>query len=136
MTVPAPAAFPDHFLWGAATAAYQIEGAAREGGRTASIWDTFSHTPGKVVDGDTGDVACDHFHRFRDDVKLMADLGLKSYRFSLAWPRIQPGGTGPANQRGLDFYRRLVEGLRERGIDPLVTLYHWDLPQALEDDDS
>ena len=98
--------FPPDFLWGAATAAYQIEGAATEDGRTPSIWDTFSHTPGRTVDGDTGDVACDHYHRFRDDVKLMADLGLRSYRFSLSWPRIQPGGTGPANQRGLDFYRR------------------------------
>jgi beta-glucosidase len=133
VTTPAPAAFPDDFLWGAATAAYQIEGAAGEGGRSRSIWDTFSHTPGKVVNGDTGDVACDHFHRFRDDVKLMADLGLKSYRFSLAWPRIQPGGAGPANPRGVDFYKQLVDALLAESIQPWVTLYHWDLPQELED---
>jgi beta-glucosidase len=125
--------FPPGFLWGAATAAYQIEGAATEGGRTPSIWDTFSHTPGRTQDGDTGDVACDHFHRFRDDVKLMADLGLRSYRFSLAWPRIQPGGTGPANQRGLDFYHQLVDELLAHDIQPWITLYHWDLPQELED---
>ncbi|SDY45484.1 broad-specificity cellobiase [Micromonospora pattaloongensis] len=125
--------FPPGFLWGAATAAYQIEGAATEGGRTPSIWDTFSHTPGRVVAGHTGDVACDHYHRFRDDVKLMAELGLKSYRFSVSWPRVQPGGRGPANQAGLDFYRRLVDDLLEHGIEPWLTLYHWDLPQELED---
>ncbi|MBO4210363.1 GH1 family beta-glucosidase [Micromonospora echinofusca] len=125
--------FPSDFLWGAATAAYQIEGAASEGGRTPSIWDTFSHTPGKVVAGHTGDVACDHYHRFRDDIKLMADLGLKSYRFSVSWPRVQPGGAGPANQTGLDFYRELVDELLTHGIEPWVTLYHWDLPQPLED---
>jgi beta-glucosidase len=125
--------FPADFLWGAATAAYQIEGAATEDGRTASIWDTFSHTPGLVREGHTGDVACDHYHRFRDDVKLMADLGLKSYRFSIAWPRVQPGGSGPANQAGLDFYRRLVDELLAHDIEPWVTLYHWDLPQELED---
>jgi beta-glucosidase len=133
VTTPAPAAFPDDFLWGAATAAYQIEGAAGEGGRTPSIWDTYSHTPGRVVNGDTGDVACDHFHRFRDDVKLMADLGLKSYRFSLAWPRIQPHGSGPVNQAGVDFYKQLVDALLAEGIEPWVTLYHWDLPQEIED---
>ncbi|MFC0531015.1 GH1 family beta-glucosidase [Phytohabitans kaempferiae] len=126
-------AFPPDFLWGAATAAYQIEGGATEGGRTPSIWDTFSRTPGKVKGGDTGDVACDHFHRSSEDVKLMAGLGLRSYRFSLAWPRIQPDGRGPANQEGLDFYRRLVDDLLGHGIEPWVTLYHWDLPQALED---
>ncbi|GIF74797.1 GH1 family beta-glucosidase [Asanoa siamensis] len=126
-------AFPPGFLWGAATAAYQIEGAATEDGRTPSIWDTFSHTPGRTVGGDTGDVACDHYHRFRDDVKLMADLGLRSYRFSLSWPRIQPRGSGPASQRGLDFYRGLVDELLDNGIEPWVTLYHWDLPQELED---
>jgi beta-glucosidase len=126
-------AFPPGFLWGAATAAYQIEGASTEGGRTPSIWDTFSHTPGRTAGGDTGDVACDHFHRFRDDVKMMADIGLRSYRFSLAWPRVQPGGSGPANQRGLDFYRQLVDELLDNGIEPWVTLYHWDLPQELED---
>ncbi|MGN9914346.1 GH1 family beta-glucosidase [Phytohabitans sp. LJ34] len=126
-------AFPPDFLWGAATAAYQIEGGATEGGRKPSIWDTFSRTPGKVKGGDTGDVACDHYHRAADDVKLMAGLGLKSYRFSLAWPRIQPDGRGPANQEGLDFYRRLVDDLLANGIEPWVTLYHWDLPQTLED---
>ncbi|MEV1286400.1 GH1 family beta-glucosidase [Micromonospora sp. NPDC049679] len=125
--------FPTGFLWGAATAAYQIEGAATEDGRTPSIWDTFSHTPGRVVQGHTGDVACDHYHRFRDDVKLMAELGLKSYRFSVSWPRVQPGGSGPANQAGLDFYRRLVDDLLDHGIEPWLTLYHWDLPQPLED---
>ena len=128
-----PLTFPPGFLWGAATAAYQIEGGAAEFGRTPSIWDTFSHTPGKTVAGDTGDVACDHVHRFRDDVALMAELGLKSYRFSIGWPRVQPGGSGPANPAGLDFYQRLVEELLAAGIEPWVTLYHWDLPQELED---
>ncbi|MGC5017620.1 GH1 family beta-glucosidase [Micromonospora sp. DT47] len=125
--------FPPGFLWGAATAAYQIEGAATEGGRTPSIWDTFSHTEGRVVAGHTGDVACDHYHRMPDDVRLMAELGLKSYRFSVSWPRVQPGGSGPANQQGLDFYRRLVDELLAHGIEPWLTLYHWDLPQPLED---
>lgn len=125
--------FPEGFLWGAATASYQIEGAADRDGRAPSIWDTFSHTPGKVYRGDTGDVACDHYHRLDEDLDLMADLGLKAYRFSVAWPRIQPDGRGPVNEKGLDFYRRLVSGLRERGIEPMLTLYHWDLPQALED---
>ena len=125
--------FPDGFLWGAATAAYQIEGAVTEGGRGPSIWDTFSHTPGRTLNGDTGDVACRHYEKLDEDLELMADLGLKAYRFSIAWPRIQPDGKGPANQAGLDFYRRLVDGLVQRGIVPAVTLYHWDLPQALED---
>ncbi|MFR9776775.1 GH1 family beta-glucosidase [Micromonospora sp. MS34] len=125
--------FPENFVWGAATAAYQIEGAAREDGRGPSIWDTFSRTPGRVFQGHTGDVACDHYHRYADDVALMADLGLAAYRFSIAWPRIRPDGTGPVNPRGLDFYDRLVDTLLGRGIDPFVTLYHWDLPQALED---
>ncbi|GAB3145025.1 GH1 family beta-glucosidase [Micromonospora sonneratiae] len=125
--------FPPGFLWGAATAAYQIEGAVEADGRLPSIWDTFCHTPGRVKEGHTGDVACDHYHRYRDDVKLMADLGLRSYRFSVAWPRVQPTGSGPANQAGLDFYRRLVDELLDHGIEPWVTLYHWDLPQALED---
>jgi beta-glucosidase len=125
--------FPDGFIWGAATAAYQIEGAAREDGRGPSIWDTFSRTPGKVFAGHTGDVACDHYHRYADDVAMMADLGLASYRFSVAWPRIQPDGTGPVNHRGLDFYDRLVDELIGKGIDPVVTLYHWDLPQTFED---
>ena len=125
--------FPDGFVWGAATASYQIEGAAREDGRGPSIWDTFSRTPGRVHAGHTGDVACDHYHHYRDDVAMMADLGLKSYRFSIAWPRIQPDGTGPVNTRGLDFYDRLTDELIGKGIDPVVTLYHWDLPQTLED---
>jgi beta-glucosidase len=129
---PDPAAFPADFLWGAATAAYQIEGAVSEDGRGPSIWDIFSHTPGRTRDGDTGDVATDHYHRFADDVALMADLGLKSYRFSVSWPRVQPGGRGPANQRGLDFYRRLVDEVLAAGIEPWVTLYHWDLPDELE----
>jgi len=129
---PDPAGFPADFLWGAATAAYQIEGAADEDGRGRSIWDTYSHSPGRVRDGDTGDVAADHYHRWRDDVALMAELGLGSYRFSVAWPRIQPGGRGPANQKGLDFYSGLVDELLDRGIEPWVTLYHWDLPDELE----
>ena len=125
--------FPDGFVWGAATAAYQIEGAVREDGRGPSTWDTFSRTPGKVHAGHTGDVACDHYHRYVDDVALMADLGLASYRFSIAWPRIQPDGTGPVNVKGLDFYDRLTDELLGKGVDPVVTLYHWDLPQTLED---
>ncbi|WP_018789601.1 GH1 family beta-glucosidase [Salinispora arenicola] len=128
-----PLTFPPGFLWGAATAAYQIEGAATEGGRTPSIWDTFSHTPGRVVAGHTGDVACDHYHRLDRDVALMAELGLRSYRFSVSWSRVQPGGHGPVNQEGLDFYRRLVDQLLANGIEPWLTLYHWDLPQLLED---
>ena len=125
--------FPENFLWGTATAAYQVEGAVNEGGRGGSIWDTFSHTPGKVHHGDTGDIACDQYHRLEEDLDLMSELGLKAYRFSVAWPRIQPDGSGPANQKGLDYYRRLVDGLRQRSIEPMLTLYHWDLPQALED---
>ncbi|MFJ6634051.1 GH1 family beta-glucosidase [Streptomyces sp. NPDC091376] len=124
--------FPPGFLWGTATAAYQIEGAVREDGRTPSIWDTFSHTPGKVENGDTGDIAVDHFHRRTQDVRLMAQLGVNAYRFSVSWPRVQPTGRGPAVQRGLDFYRGLVDDLLEHGITPLLTLYHWDLPQELE----
>ncbi|GAB3863550.1 GH1 family beta-glucosidase [Micromonospora andamanensis] len=125
--------FPPDFGWGAATSAYQIEGAAKEDGRGESIWDTFSRTPGRTRNGDTGDVAADHYHRYAEDLDLMRDLGLRSYRFSISWPRIQPDGTGAANQRGLDFYRRLVDGLHERGIAPMATLFHWDLPQALQD---
>jgi beta-glucosidase len=125
--------FPPGFVWGAATAAYQIEGAARDDGRGPSIWDTFAHTPGKVRAGHTGDVACDHYRRYPDDVRLMAELGLAAYRFSVSWPRIQPDGSGPVNPRGLDFYDRLVDELLGAGITPYVTLYHWDLPQALED---
>ncbi|MEV0127194.1 GH1 family beta-glucosidase [Dactylosporangium sp. NPDC050688] len=133
MTSIDPLTFPPGFVWGAATASYQIEGAAQEDGRTPSIWDTFSHTPGKTLGGDTGDVACDHYHRFREDVGLMKDLGVNAYRFSIAWPRVQPGGSGPANAKGLDFYRRLVDELLANDITPWVTLYHWDLPQELED---
>jgi beta-glucosidase len=125
--------FPADFVWGTATAAYQVEGAAAEDGRTASIWDTFSHTPGKVRNGDTGDIAADHYHRYRDDVALMKDLGLKAYRFSVSWSRVQPTGRGPAVERGLDFYRRLTDELLAAGITPVATLYHWDLPQELED---
>lgn len=123
------AAFPDGFLWGVSTAAYQIEGGVKEGGRGPSIWDVFSHKAG----GDTGDRACDHYHRFREDVGLMADLGAGAYRFSLAWPRLMPTGRGRANQAGLDFYNRLVDALLDAGIEPWACLYHWDLPQALED---
>jgi beta-glucosidase len=133
MATPTELVFPADFLWGAATAAYQIEGGATEGGRGRSIWDTFSHTPGRVDAGDTGDVAGDHYHRWREDVALMADLGLRSYRFSVAWPRVQPDGSGAPNQEGLDFYSRLVDELRSHDIEPWVTLYHWDLPQPLED---
>ena len=129
---PAGLTFPDGFVWGAATAAYQIEGGVFEDGRGPSIWDTFSRTPGKVFAGHTGDVACDHYHRYVDDVAMMARLGLASYRYSISWPRIQPDGTGPVNTRGLDFYDRLTDELIGKGIDPVVTLYHWDLPQALE----
>ena len=126
--------FPDGFTWGASTAAYQIEGAARADGRGQSVWDTFSHTPGKVRGGDTGDVACDSYHRYRDDIALISSLGLSSYRFSISWPRIQPGGRGPVNQRGLDYYRALLDALGERGIAATATLYHWDLPQELQDE--
>jgi beta-glucosidase len=133
LTASTPVRFPPGFLWGAATAAYQIEGAARVDGRGPSIWDTFSHTAGKTAGGDTGDVACEHYHRYREDAALIADLGLNAYRFSVAWPRVQPDGRGPANAKGLDFYRRLVDELLGRGVEPWITLYHWDLPQALED---
>lgn len=125
--------FPAGFVWGAATASYQIEGAWREDGKGESIWDRFSHTPGKVDNGDTGDVAADHYHRWQSDVQLMADLGLKAYRFSIGWPRILPQGYGKVEPRGLDFYSRLVDGLLAQGIEPWATLYHWDLPQALQD---
>jgi beta-glucosidase len=125
--------FPKDFYWGTATAAYQIEGAWREDGKGESIWDRFVHTPGKIKNGDTGDVACDHHYRWRDDVGLMRSLNLNSYRFSISWPRIQPSGSGPANAKGLEFYSRLVDALLEAKIRPLVTLYHWDLPQKLED---
>ncbi|MBB5872557.1 beta-glucosidase [Allocatelliglobosispora scoriae] len=127
------AAFPEGFRWGVATASYQIEGASAEDGRTPSIWDTFARTPGKVYRGHTGDIACDHYHRYPEDVAIMRDLGVQTYRFSTAWPRVKPDGTGPTNQRGLDFYDRLTDALLAAGIDPMVTLYHWDLPQVLED---
>lgn len=123
---------PD-FLWGVATSAYQVEGAVNEGGRGRSIWDTFAHTPGKIRDGSTGDIACDQYHRYEHDIAMMQELGIRAYRFSLAWPRIQPEGRGRPDQRGLDHYRRLVHTLRKHEITPLPTLYHWDLPQALED---
>ncbi|HEY7225565.1 MAG TPA: GH1 family beta-glucosidase [Micromonosporaceae bacterium] len=125
--------FPSGFVWGTATAAYQIEGAVAEDGRGPSIWDTFSHTPGRVADGSTGDIACDHYHRWREDLDLVAGLGTDAYRLSVAWSRVLPEGSGRVEQRGLDFYRRLLDGLRQRGITPYVTLYHWDLPQSLED---
>jgi beta-glucosidase len=124
--------FPPGFRWGVGTAAYQIEGAVAEDGRGPSIWDTFSHTPGAVANGDTGDVACDHYHRLEEDLDLLADLGLPAYRFSVAWSRVLPDARTP-NPAGLAFYDRLVDGLLARGIEPLLTLYHWDLPQVLED---
>jgi len=125
--------FPDGFLWGAATAAYQIEGAADADGKGPSIWDTFTHTAGKVWHDDTGDVACDSYRRYPEDIAMLQRLGVGSYRFSLSWPRIQPDGRGQANQAGLDYYSRLVDALLDKGITPMVTLYHWDLPQALQD---
>lgn len=125
--------FPPGFVWGVATAAYQIEGSWDADGRGRSIWDTFSHTPGAVTGGDTGDVACDHYRRYPQDVALLHELGIPAYRFSIAWPRVQPGGHGPANPAGLDFYDRLVDELLRYGIAPMATLYHWDLPQELQD---
>ena len=125
--------FPAGFAWGAATAAYQVEGAHDVDGRGPSIWDTFSHTPARTLNGETGDAACDHYRRWETDLDLMSALGLGAYRFSVAWPRVQPGGSGAANPAGLDFYDRLVDGLLDRGIEPWLTLYHWDLPQPIED---
>ena len=125
--------FPQGFLWGSATASYQVEGAFREGGRGMSVWDTFSHTAGKTFAGDTGDVADDFYHRYRNDIALMQRLGLKSFRFSVSWPRIFPNGVGAPNQAGIDFYLRLADALNEAGIAPFCTLFHWDLPQALQD---
>lgn len=126
-------ALPPDFLFGTATAAYQIEGGVAEGGRGPSIWDTFSHTPGKTHRGDTGDIACDHYHRWQEDLDLMVELGYPAYRMSLSWARLQPSGIGPLNSEGVAFYREVLEGCRRRGITPLVTLYHWDLPQPLQD---
>jgi beta-glucosidase len=125
--------FPADFQWGVATSAYQIEGATAEDGRGRSIWDTFSRVPGAIADGLTGDVACDHYHRFTEDVTLIAGIGARAYRFSISWPRVQPDGIGAANERGLDFYDRLVDALLAAGVQPLVNLFHWDLPQALQD---
>ncbi|MGN7917179.1 GH1 family beta-glucosidase [Lysobacter sp. 22409] len=141
MTDPRPAAvrptserrFPEGFLWGAATAAHQIEGSPMADGAGPSIWTRFAHTPGMTLNGDTGDVACDHYRRWKDDVKLMRELGLQAYRFSVSWSRILPEGTGRVNQAGLDFYSRLVDELLANGIEPLLTLYHWDMPAALDD---
>lgn len=126
--------FPNDFLWGAATAAHQIEGATDQDGKGESIWDRFSHTPGKIWEGDTADEACDHYHRWRDDIQLMQEIGLQAYRFSIGWARVLPKGRGKPNAKGLDFYNRLVDGLLDAGIQPYVTLYHWDLPQALQDE--
>ena len=126
--------FPHNFLWGAATAAYQVEGAWNEDGRGESIWDRFSHTSGNVSNGDTGDIACDHYHRWEEDIAIMRQLGLKAYRFSTSWSRVLPTGRGRINPKGLDFYDRLVDRLCAANIEPLLTLYHWDLPQALQDE--
>src|SRR6266576_2768858 len=129
----APAPFPNGFLWGTATSAYQIEGSVDEDGRGRSIWDIFSHTPGKIGDASNADRANDHYHRYKEDVGLIKQLGVKAYRFSIAWPRVFPEGTGAANPRGLDFYDRLLDELLKNGIEPFATLYHWDLPQALQE---
>jgi beta-glucosidase len=126
--------FPLNFLWGAATAAYQIEGAWNEDGKGESIWDRFSHTPGKITNADTGDIACDHYHRFEEDIALMRQLGLKAYRFSISWPRVVPTGRGRVNAKGLDFYDRLVDAICAANIEPFLTLYHWDMPQAIQDE--
>ena len=133
-SMPPTSGLPADFLFGAATAAYQIEGAVAVDGRGASIWDVFSHTPGKTLNGDTGDRATDHYHRWAEDLDLIAGLGLDAYRFSIAWPRIQPDGRGAARPEGLAFYERLVDGLLDRGVQPVATLYHWDLPQALQEE--
>jgi beta-glucosidase len=131
--LPQEAAFPKGFFWGTSTAAYQIEGAWQEDGKGESIWDRFTHKPGRIKNNDNGDVACDSYHCWRDDISLMRAMHLNSYRFSVSWPRIQPGGSGPANQKGLDHYSRLIDALLDAQVRPLVTLYHWDLPQALDD---
>lgn len=126
--------FPEGFYWGVATSAYQIEGAWDEDGKGVSIWDTYAHTPGNIQNDDNGDRANDHYHRYEEDVALMASIGASAYRFSIAWPRIFPDGKGAPNPKGLDFYRRLVDALLAAGIEPFATLYHWDLPQALQDE--
>jgi beta-glucosidase len=126
--------FPQNFLWGAATASYQIEGAWNEDGKGESIWDRFSHTPGKITNADTGDIACDHYHRYEEDIAIMRQLGLKAYRFSISWPRVLPNGRGRVNVKGLDFYDRLVDAICAANIEPLLTLHHWDLPQTLQDE--
>jgi len=133
MGTPRVLEFPQGFAWGTATAAYQIEGAVAEDGRGPSIWDTFARQPGRILDGTTGEAACDHFHRYPDDFRLMKDLGLRHYRFSIAWPRVVPAGSGKPNSKGLDFYERLVDSMRENGIEPYATLYHWDLPLPLQE---
>jgi beta-glucosidase len=125
--------FPEGFLWGTATAAYQVEGAANEDGRGTTIWDTFSHIPGKIKNNDNGDVACDFYHRYPSDIKLMREMNVKAFRLSIAWSRIFPDGTGTPNQKGIDFYKKLTDDLLANGIEPFATLYHWDLPQALHD---
>jgi len=127
------ARFPDKFLWGMASASYQVEGAWNEDGKGESIWDRFAHTVGKVKGGSTGDVACDQYHRYKEDIAILKRLNQKSYRFSASWARIQPSGTGPVNQKGIDHYSRLADALLEAGIRPFCTIYHWDLPQGLED---
>src|SRR3569832_1248637 len=132
-TRTAASSFPNGFLWGTATSSYQIEGAVNEDGRGPSIWDTFTKKPGTIEDGSSGDVACDHYHRYKADVRLIAELGCKAYRFSIAWPRVFPDGAGAPNPKGLDFYHRLVDELLANGSEPYATLYHWDLPQALQD---
>ena len=130
---PAMPAFSSHFLWGVSASAYQIEGAVNEGGRGRSIWDSFCHEKGHIANGANADVACDHYHRYHEDVNLLHRLGVGTYRFSIAWPRIQPNGRGAANSKGLDFYSRLIDELLAKGIEPTPTLFHWDLPQALQD---
>ena len=128
-----PSQFPDSFVWGCATASYQVEGAVHDDGRKPSVWDTFSHTPGHVAMDHNGDVAADHYHRYKDDIQLLKWLGVKAYRFSIAWPRVVPDGSGQPNERGIAFYERLVDELLANGIQPYCTLFHWDLPQSLED---
>ena len=123
--------FPKNFLWGAATASYQIEGAWNENGKGANIWDEFTHQKGHILYDATGDTACDHYHRFKDDIKLMKQMGLKAYRFSVSWARIIPDGEGKVNQAGIDFYTKLIDELLKNGIEPFMTIYHWDLPYAL-----